>query len=154
MAKTLDYDDSVALLKHYAIDVKQGHESHGIPVVFTGESTPEAAITATIGDRSSRRIVPISAFLAEGMVAELKDPHLKPDSQTGRAIIHLIEKISKMHAESQLVSFTLHVLLEGDHYEVVAKPSTISAPDKLKVPHRLTPHAHDKTVPHAPQRLH
>ena len=154
MAKTLDYDDSVALLKHYAIDVIQGRETHGTPVVFTGESTPEAAITATIGDHNARRIVPVTAFLAEGMVAELKDPHLKPDSQAGRAIIHLIEKISKMHVDSELVSFTLHVLLEGDHYEVVAKPSTISAPDKLKIPHRLSAHAHDKTVPHSPQRVH
>jgi hypothetical protein len=154
MAKTLDYDDSVALLKHYAIDVFSGHERPGTPIVFTGESAPEPAITATIGDHSARRIVPITAFLAEGMVGELKDPHLKADSQAGRAIVHLIEKMSKMHVESHLIAFTLRVLLEGDHYEVVPKPSTIEASDKTKIPRRLSPHAHDRTVPHSPQRQH
>ncbi len=154
MAKTLDYADSVALLKHYAIDVFSGHERPGTPIVFTGESTPEPAIAATIGDHTARRIVPITAFLAEGMVAELKDPHLRAESQAGRAIVHLIEKISKMHVESHLVTFTLHALLEGDHYEVVPKPSTIEASDKTTIPHRLSPHAHDRNVPHSPQRQH
>jgi len=156
MARPLDREESVAVLKRYEIDIFEGHRQTGQPIVFTGDAKrdTEPTITATIGAHSARRICPVTDFLAEGLVGELKEPRLKPDSQAGRTIAHLIVKLSRMHVESSLVAFSLTALLEGDHYEVQADSISIEASSTTTIPHRLTPHAHDRTVPHAPQRQH
>jgi hypothetical protein len=146
MAKHLDHDDSVALLKHFDVDIAEGHAPNGESIVIHGGPTgdAEAAITATIGTHSAHRICPVTEFLAEGLVGELSDPHLKAGKQLGRAIAHLIVKFSRMYVESALVSFSLTVLVEGDHYEVLPKTIAIEAPDTIKIPHRLGPHDHDR----------
>jgi hypothetical protein len=146
MAKHLDHDDSVALLKHYEIDVAEGHAPNGESIVITGGARrdAEAAITATIGTHSAHRIAPVTEFLAEGLVGELSDPHLKAGKHLGRAIAHLIVKCSNMYVESALLSFSLTVRVEGDHYEVIPKTITIEAPNTIKIPHRLAPHDHDR----------
>jgi hypothetical protein len=156
MAKRLDHDASIALLKRYEIDVFEGHRLTGQSIVFAGEakSDAEPSITATIGSHSARRICPVTPFLAEGLVAELKEPRLKADSQAGRTIAHLIVKLSRMHLESSLDAFTITALLEGDHYEVLPDGIAIDASHKTEIPRRLGAHAHDRTVPHAAQRQH
>jgi hypothetical protein len=156
MARPLDHEETLALLKHYDIDVHEGHRQAGMEIVVAGESKrdSEPAITVTVGAHTARRICPVTEFLAEGLVAELKEPHLKAASQAGRTIAHLIVKASRMQVESELVSFTLTALLEGDHYEVAPKSIAIEGSHTTKIPHRLEPHAHDRTVPHSPQRQH
>lgn len=156
MAKRLDREESIALLKHYEIDVFEGHRHTGQSIVITGEAKrdSEPSITVAIGSHSARRLCPVTEFLAEGLVAELKEPRLKPDSQAGRTIAHLIVKLSHMHLDASLESFTLTALLEGDHYEVLPDGIAIDGSHKTEIPHRLGPHAHDRTVPHAPQRQH
>ena len=59
-----------------------------------------------------------------------------------------------MQLESALDAFTLTALLEGDHYEVLPDGIAIDGSHKTQIPHRLAPHAHDRTAPHAPQRQH
>jgi hypothetical protein len=147
MAKHLDHADSVALLKHYGIEIVEGHAPNGESIVIHGGPTvdAEAAITATIGARSAHRLCPVTEFLAEGLVGELADPHLKPGKHLGQAIAHLIVKLSRMHAGSGLASFSLTVLVEGDHYEVMSKTIAIVAPNTIKIPHRLGPHDHAAT---------
>jgi hypothetical protein len=146
MAKHLDHDDSVALLKHYEVEIAEGHAPNGESIVIHGGPTPaaEAAITATIGTHSAHRLCPVTDFLAEGLVGELADPHLKAGKHLGRAIARLIVKLSRMHVDAALVSFSLTVLVEGDHYEVMPKTIKIEAPDTIKIPHRLGPHDHDR----------
>jgi hypothetical protein len=146
MAKRLGHNDSIALLKHYEVDIAEGHVPNGESIVITGGATrdAEAAITATAGTRSAHRLCPVTDFLAEGLVGELADPHLKAGKLLGRAMAHLIVKLSRMHVESALVTFSVTVLVEGDHYEVMPKSIDIEAPDTIKIPHRLGPHDHDR----------
>jgi hypothetical protein len=147
MAKHLDRDDSVALLKHYEIEIAEGHVPNGESMVIRGSPTADAdaAITATIGTHSGHRLCPVTEFLAEGLIGELADPRLKAGKQLGRAIAHLIVKLSRMHVGSGLVSFSLTVLVEGDHYEVMPKTIAIEAPSTMKIPRRLGPHDHAAT---------
>lgn len=146
MAKHLNHDDGVALLKHYEIEIAEGHAPNGEAIVIHGGPTldAEAAITATIDAHSAHRLCPVTEFLAEGLVGELDDPHLKAGKHLGRAIAHLIVKLSRMHVESGLFSFSLTVLVEGDHYEIMPKTISIKARDTIKIPHRLGPHDHDR----------
>jgi len=146
MAKRLDQDDSVALLEHYQVDVASGHAREGTAIVISGaaSSGEEFAITATIGDRSALRVCPVTEFLAEGLVRELGNSHLNGRPQLSRGIAGLIVRLSRMQLESTLASFSLTATIEGDHYEVLPKTVVIDASDKTKIPHRLTPHAHDR----------
>ncbi len=146
MGRALDHDDGIALLKHYEIDVAQGHSRAGTSIVIRGRSTEGAdrVITATVGTHSAQRLCPVTDFLAEGMVGELADPHLKNSPQLGRAIAHLIVKLSRMYIDSVLVTFSLTALLEGDRYEVLPKSLVIEASHNTTIPHRLEPHAHDR----------
>ena len=146
MAKQLDQRESVAILKHYEIDVAEGHSRTGTLMVVSGgpTSVAEHVITATIGVHSAHRICPVTDFLAEGLIDELGDTHLKNRPQLGRALAHLIVKLSRMQVESVLVAFSLSVLIEGDHYEVQPKTIAIEASHNTTIPHRLTPHAHDR----------
>jgi hypothetical protein len=144
MPKQLDERDSVAILKHYEIDVAEGHVRVGTAMAVSGgSSNGNQVITATIGDHSAQRICPVTDFLAEGLIDELGDSHLKSRPQLGRALAHLIVKLSRMQVESVLVAFSLSVLIEGDHYEVQPKTVAIEASHNTTIPHQLAPHAHD-----------
>jgi hypothetical protein len=151
MTKYLELDDAVAILKHYEVDVAEGHVRKGISIAVSGAPTPaaEAAITVTIGDHRANRIVPVTDFLAEGLVGELAEPLLKPGSQLARTIAHLIVKLSRMYVESHLAAFSLTALLEGDHYEIVPKSIELQGTHATTIPHRLDPHAHDRGAMHA-----
>lgn len=146
MSKLLEHVDRVALLKHYEIDVSERHLREGTAILISGGSTPGAGrtITATIGDRRAQRMCPLTEFLAEGLVAELGDSHLTARPQLSRAIMHLLVKLSRMQIESTLVSFSLQATIEGDHYEVLPKNIVIDATSNTTIPHRLSPHAHDR----------
>jgi hypothetical protein len=146
MARLLTPDEGVALLKHYEVDVAEGHLREGTSIVLTGGSTPDAerVITATIGDHHAQRLCPVTDFLAAGLIDELGDSHLKAKPQLSRAIAHLVVKLSRMQVESVLVAFSLQATIEGDHYEVVPKSVVIEASAGTTIPHRLSPHAHDR----------
>ena len=146
MARKLDQDESIALLKHYEIDVAEGHSRPGMSLLISGGSVQdgEQMITATIGAHSAHRLCPVTDFLAEGLVEELADPRLKARPQLGRAIAHLIVKLSRAQVESVLVSFSLTASVEGDHYEILPKSVAIEASHATKIPHRLAPDAHDQ----------
>jgi hypothetical protein len=151
MTNYLGVDDAVAILKHYAIDVAEGHLRKGTSVVVTGGSTAEAeaAITVSLGEHRAQRLVPVTDFLAWGMVGELAEPLLKPETQLGRAIANLIVKLSHMYVDSHLAAFSLTVLIEGDHYEIVPKTVELTPTHETTIPHRLDPHAHDRGALHA-----
>jgi F0F1-type ATP synthase epsilon subunit len=42
MSKLLEHEDCVALLKHYEIDVSEGHRREGAAILISGGSTVEA----------------------------------------------------------------------------------------------------------------
>jgi hypothetical protein len=151
MTNYLSADDAVAILKHYAIDVAEGHLRKGVSVVVTGGPTADAAaaITVSVGEHRANRLVPVTDFLAWGLVGELAEPLLKPESQLGRAVANLIVKLSHMYIDSHLASFALTVLIEGDHYEIVPKSLEFAPTHETRIPHRLDPHAHDKGSTHA-----
>jgi hypothetical protein len=155
MARQLDQAESVSILKHYEIDVAEGHSRAGTTMLISGGPTPntEHAISATIGAHSAHRISPVTDFLAEGLIDELGDSHLK-GRPLGRALAHLIVKLSRMQVESVLVAFSLSVLIEGDHYEVLPKSIAIEASHNTTIPHRLTPHAHDRGNLHSARPSH
>ena len=155
MARQLDQAESVSILKHYEIDVAEGHSRAGTTMLISGGPTPgaEHAITATTGAHSAHRISPVTDFLAEGLIDELGDSHLK-GRPLGRALAHLIVKLSRMQVESVLVAFSLSVLIEGDHYEVLPKSIAIEASHNTTIPHRLTPHAHDRGNLHSARPSH
>ena len=142
----LDPDDRVALLKNYQVAIAEGHSHKGAPIRIFGGPTPEADRTITVksGAHSARRICPITDFVAAGMVLELDEPQLNNHAQLGRAIAHVIVKLSSMYVEHELVAFDLQAVLEGDRYEVLPTSLAIEASHKTHIPHRLEPHAHDK----------
>ncbi len=145
MSKILDPQDGNALLKHYEINVSEGHLRAGTAIRIAGESRGDTrVITATIGDHRSERICPVTDFLAEGLIAELGDSHLSSKPQLARAVAHLVVKLSKMYVESVLISFSVTAKIEGDHYEVLPKTIAIEASHNTTIPHRLSPHAHDR----------
>jgi hypothetical protein len=150
MTKFLDVDDAIAVLKHYAIDVAEGHLRKGTSIVVTGGPTAEGAVTisAAIGDHGAHRLVPLTDFLAWGLVGELAEPLLKPETQLGRAVANLLVKLSRVLVESHLAWFSLTVLVEGDHYEILPKTLELAPTHETKIPHRLAPHAHDRSALH------
>ena len=150
MSKWLNLVDRTAILKHYEINVAEGHLREGTTILIAGEAKTEGQriISATVGADVAQRICPVTAFLAKGLIAELGHPHLTAKPQVSQAIAHLIVKLSKMYVDSVLAGFSVTATIEGDHYEVLPKTASIEASHNTTIPHRLSPHAHDRSNSH------
>ena len=129
MTTYLDTADAVAILKHYGIDVGEGHLRKGTSIVMTGGMTAEGEVSigAVLGDHRAHRLVPVTDFLAWGLVGELAEPLLKPETKLGKAIANLIVKLSRMFVESHLAYFTLTGAARGRPLRSAAKNARVRA---------------------------
>ena len=80
---------------------------------------------------------------AERVIEEFRLAHLLPDIYLeDMTLVHLLEKCSKLYAESGLVRLHLDCHLTARGYRV--NEARMSADGHLDIVSRLEPHAHDR----------
>lgn len=152
MLITVDSQTATRLLRIYGINPPVTDERYlahhdgetGIPVTIDGVVDPEfgPSIRLKVSGKRSARMVPVTEFEAETLVAEFHaEQLLAVDAKTDRTLVHLLMKCSKLYQDSGIseLHLVLYVTPQGYRTHAVYMLRTRN----VAIRRRLAPDSHD-----------